>query len=297
MTDWPELTLAAADRDAEDGVIPCRSTSCRARTRWAYSVHNNRMLIDADPVPDGNLVWTRVSPGSWRMRYLRDGEHPQPPDDTSGRRWKAHQATCLDKSWSKRTGGRAAELARQKAGLALLVNAELDPEEVPQPRRRDHLHVVPDALPVTRNRPLPPLAELGADQDTEERTCRACGTVCPVVLPHLSGSEMVLVDRTGGLYNLLAVYVDDRWRVRNVGPLTVGGSPRRGQSVAHHPDEEQGLPITHRVRRHFCADYSHRCITPGHGDRPARRVSTGDPFCDPCRDRPAAAPNPGESTP
>lgn len=71
----------------------CRS--CGAPGRWVRTQAGKLLLIDRDPVPDGNLVF--VEPGT--VRYLRAVE--EPAED----RFVAHFATCPDSaSWRKRKG-------------------------------------------------------------------------------------------------------------------------------------------------------------------------------------------------
>lgn len=181
------------------------------------------------------------------------------------------------------TGGQVAKVLRQR-GLPSLIDrvaaalcrpepappAAGGPDPAPRPRRLRVVDEPRPAGPVTREA-MPALDELGAGQDTADRTCSTCSAVCPVALPALEGGTLVLIERAGGLYDQLAVLVDGRWQVRPVA------------------DAEQGLPYWNRCRSHWCRphlapDWPHRCQTPSH-DNPAPPgvLTAGGVFCDACR--------------
>ncbi|GLY08326.1 hypothetical protein [Actinoplanes sp. NBRC 101535] len=256
----------------------CPHRRCRAKIRHAKTVDGEQIAVDYTPDPDGRLVWTMRAPGDWRMRALADGETP--PAD--GRGWTAHAGTCPGQSRTvpdaALTPAGRVPAPRQPApdtpvtGAAALAAAGLDPQPVGR-----RLHAVPGPSTATAPRPggtsgraledappLPPLAELGAGQDPAARTCPACGAVSPAALPHLDGEGgPALVDLQAGLYDLIALWDGRRWAVRAVAA------------------GEDGLPFSHRVARHICRTYPHRCQTPGHETEPAR-LYPGGTFCDPC---------------
>lgn len=262
---WPTVARPADTRADKPGVELCSTASCRARIRKYWTVGGSEMPVNADPDPEGRVVWVKTEDRGWLLRVLKHNEQPAP----GATRFTAHFATCTAPQEHRNRDIASRSATRER--LRLIAATYPDSEEIPeQPpvRRRDHLRLVrdDDVFLDDQGQVLPELELLGADQDVEERTCGGCGAVCPAVLPHVSAAEMVLVDRTGGLYGLLAVWSDGRWRVRDVESL----------------EREPGLPLEHRVRRHYCPDLSYRCVTPGHEDRPARRLAIGDAFCPDC---------------
>ena len=132
-----------------------------------------------------------------------------------------------------------------------------------------HLHAAPGMDLLTRE-PAPSLAELGGRQDAVERTCPDCAVVCPAAMPDLAGVTLLRVDGAGGLYGHLAVRVRGEWRLRPVA------------------DGEHGVPLHNRRGVHRCLPATHRCQTPGHGDR-VGRLTAGGPFCPACLEQRAAA--------
>jgi len=73
-------------------VAECRS--CDAPIVWARTQADKSMPIDAEPVADGNIVFTGhyTAQGVQFVRYLKKGEEP------SGDRYVSHFATCKDSS-------------------------------------------------------------------------------------------------------------------------------------------------------------------------------------------------------
>lgn len=68
----------------------CRS--CGARIRWATTANGNRMPIDDEPVPDGNIVLSDPTPGAYApVALLVDPDAPMLDDPP---RFVAHFATC-----------------------------------------------------------------------------------------------------------------------------------------------------------------------------------------------------------
>jgi hypothetical protein len=65
-------------------VTACRS--CEAEIAWAYTEGGSRMPLDADQVPDGNVV---ALPNG-RVRVLKAGEEPPP----GAARYRSHFVTC-----------------------------------------------------------------------------------------------------------------------------------------------------------------------------------------------------------
>ena len=75
-----------------------RCSTCGAPIRWAHTVNGKAMPVDAEPVPDGNVVYTgrpvtndqcRTAPG------VRVESQP-PMFDDGEPRYTSHFATCPD---------------------------------------------------------------------------------------------------------------------------------------------------------------------------------------------------------
>ncbi len=66
----------------------CRS--CGARILWATTTNDRRIPIDADPVPDGNLVLTYPSPAA-ALAIVVDPAQPMLDDPP---RYVSHFSTC-----------------------------------------------------------------------------------------------------------------------------------------------------------------------------------------------------------
>ena len=67
----------------------CRS--CGAPVTWATTVNRRRMPVDADPVPDGNLVLAYPSPGAPPLAVVVDPDAPMIDDPP---RYRSHFSTC-----------------------------------------------------------------------------------------------------------------------------------------------------------------------------------------------------------
>lgn len=69
-----------------------KCASCNAPIFWAVSVNDNRMPIDAEPSPDGNVLVSvsRSNPDNKKCVVLkRDGEKPK-----DRRLFTSHFSTC-----------------------------------------------------------------------------------------------------------------------------------------------------------------------------------------------------------
>jgi hypothetical protein len=220
---WPTVARPADTRADKPGVERCSTASCRAPIRKYWTVDGSVMPVNADPDPEGRVVWVKTEDRGWLLRVLKHNEQPAP----GATRFTAHFATCTAPQEHRNRDIASRSATRER--LRLIAATYPDSEEIPeQPpvRRRDHLRLVrdDDAFLDDQGQVLPELELLGA------------------------------------------VWWDGRWRVRDVESL----------------EREPGLPLEHRVRRHYCPDLSHRCMTPGHEDRPARRLAIGDAFCPDC---------------
>lgn len=256
------------ERPAERaGVMVCRDPGCRAEIRMALTEGKVKPTpVDADPVPDGNLVWRREGgrpDGAWRMHVVRKNEHVDPGE----RRFRSHWETCASPDAFRR---REAKHDPAAGAVAVLELVGLHPEPVvdkrPPPGRRTPVRPaepVGELVTLVTDDPAPGLAEIGAGQPEAERTCGQCGTVCPAWMPALWGATPVLLDTECGMYDQLAVRVGDGWRVRPAGRL------------------EDGLPYWNRRGTHHCPTYSRTCITPDHEGRPAS-LTAGGAFCREC---------------
>ena len=68
-----------------------RCRSCQAPIVWAVTANEKRMPVDAEPVPDGNLILTSDDPPRVIMHVLGQAslfDEPDPP------RYVSHFATC-----------------------------------------------------------------------------------------------------------------------------------------------------------------------------------------------------------
>lgn len=62
--------------------------SCGASIWWAFTKNGNRIPLDAQPVPDGNLVVSLREGSRTYVRHVADGEVP------AADRYVTHFATC-----------------------------------------------------------------------------------------------------------------------------------------------------------------------------------------------------------
>lgn len=62
-----------------------RCKTCRAFIRWVETEKGHRACLDADPVPNGNVVLREG-----RAHFLRKGEETRPDEP----RYVVHHATC-----------------------------------------------------------------------------------------------------------------------------------------------------------------------------------------------------------
>lgn len=249
---------------ARPGVLVCRDRDCRAEIRMALTEDRVKpMPVDADPHPDGNLVWRKIA-GEWRMHVLRKTEHADPGE----RRFRSHFETCTSPDAFRKRAKRERD-ATEQAAVATLDLVGLSPEPVAEKPRGHRVVQLPTPPPtgdvvdlVTRD-PAPTLAELGARQPEAERTCSGCGVVAAAVMRTLWGAAPVLLEREAGMYELLAVKAGTQWRVRPVA------------------DGEQGLPFWNRRAAHQCTTYTRTCQTPGHEKIPGS-LTAGGVYCRDC---------------
>lgn len=260
----PLFSAPAVDKPAPPPAAPmvCRDPKCRAEIRMAQTEKGRRMPVDAEPNPDGNLVWVKTDQG-WRMRVLGD----RSPADPGERRFMAHWKTCQSPDAFRRREKLkpAAAPAVELFGAAGMDLEPVRDADVP-PARRTVVREQPpggDLVTLVTRESAPTLAEVGADQDEQTRTCPSCGAVCPAAMPALWGGALVLLDAERGMYDQLAVLVGKTWRVRPVG------------------DNEPPLPYWNRRGSHRCPAHTRTCQTPGHEKEPAS-LTAGGAFCRGC---------------
>lgn len=116
---------------------------------------------------------------------------------------------------------------------------------------------------VVRGPVAPTVEQAGAGQDTALRTCPGCGHIGAALVPVVGGEpgETVLLVDEHLLGDVVMVRAGDGWVAERV----AGWAGRRDN----------------RRRVHRCTRYPGLCVTPGHGDRPAR-LYPGGYFCDGC---------------
>lgn len=69
--------------------MPDRCSSCQAPIIWSVTETGRKCPIDADPVPDGNLILVKQLIGPPLMKVFNEKTHPNWP-----RRYVSHFATC-----------------------------------------------------------------------------------------------------------------------------------------------------------------------------------------------------------
>ena len=72
---------------------PCNGPRCHARIRRVLTIAGKRMPLDADPVPDSNVVIRRMTGSDDVRAVVLAGHEPRDPDEPT---WRAHFTTCPD---------------------------------------------------------------------------------------------------------------------------------------------------------------------------------------------------------
>lgn len=249
------------------GPMVCRDPGCRADIRMALTEGKVKPIpVDAEPVPDGNLIWRRDGgrpDGRWLLHVVRKNEHVDP----GAKRFRSHWETCTSPEAFRKRDAKTDPVAPAVAVFEV-VGLTLEPVVDKRPPARWRTQVRPaepvgELVTLITQDPAPTLERIGARQPEAERTCPDCATVCPSWMPALWGATPVLLDVECGLYDQLAVRVGDEWRLRPVSP------------------GEEGLPYWNRRGTHHCRVYTRTCVTPGHDGRPAA-LTAGGAFCRDC---------------
>lgn len=79
--------------------IPKACASCKSPIFWAQLPSGKSMPVDAEPVPDGNVLLFHTSKGSIRAQVLRRGEAAP----TGQPRRTSHFQTCPNANQHRRT--------------------------------------------------------------------------------------------------------------------------------------------------------------------------------------------------
>lgn len=82
-----------------------RCRSCNARIRWVETQAGKKMPLDAEPRPEGNIVFTPEEAEDGRVRVLTGDEQVAP---ATRPRYVSHFATCPDAKKNRKGAARDA---------------------------------------------------------------------------------------------------------------------------------------------------------------------------------------------